>query len=117
MMQKGESVDQLSQIVPRIGAGQFMDGIHGRTAFSLLAIVASHLDRLLHLLSGFRWTHLDDARARSNALLEAKKKPTWSNTKRYSTTSAYSLTSPPARPDRPLSSHPTTSIPALIGAD
>jgi hypothetical protein len=38
-----------------------------------------------------------------------QKKPTWQNTLRYSPTSAYSLTSPPARPGCPLSSHPTTS--------
>ena len=38
-----------------------------------------------------------------------RKKPTWRNTLRYSTTSAYSLTSPPARPGCSLSSHPTTS--------
>jgi hypothetical protein len=38
-----------------------------------------------------------------------QKKPTWWNTRRYSTTSAYSSTSPPARPGCPLASHPTTS--------
>ncbi len=37
------------------------------------------------------------------------KKPTWQNTHRYSTTSAYSLTSPSAPPRCPLSSHPTIS--------
>src|SRR5207237_3555619 len=41
---------------------------------------------------------------------QSKKKPTWWNTLRYSTTSAYSLTSPPARPGCSSSSHPTTSI-------
>src|SRR5579862_1704045 len=39
-----------------------------------------------------------------------KKKPTWRNTRRYSTTSAYSLTSLPARPGCPQSSHPTISL-------
>ena len=38
------------------------------------------------------------------------KKPTWRNTRRYSTTSAYSTTSPPARPGCSPSSHPTTSL-------
>ena len=38
------------------------------------------------------------------------KKPTWRKTRRYSTTSAYSSTNPPARPGCPLSSHPTISL-------
>ena len=37
-------------------------------------------------------------------------KPTWRNTRRYSTTSAYSLTNPPARPGCSLFSHPTFSL-------
>ena len=36
-----------------------------------------------------------------------QKKPTWQNTRRYSTTSAYSLTSPSALPGCSSSSHPT----------
>ncbi len=36
------------------------------------------------------------------------RKPTWRNTQRYSTTSAYSLTGPPVRPGCPSSSRPTT---------
>ena len=36
-----------------------------------------------------------------------RKKPMWRNTRRRSTTSAYSLTSPSARPGCSLSSHPT----------
>src|SRR5258708_5916995 len=43
-----------------------------------------------------------------------EKKPTWWNTLRYSTTSAYSLTDPPVRPGYPSSSHPTTSRQFLI---
>ena len=43
----------------------------------------------------------------------AKKKPTWRNTRRCSTTSAYSSTSPPAEPGCSLSSHPTTSTQPL----
>ena len=39
-----------------------------------------------------------------------QKKPTWRNTRRYSTTSAYSSTSPPARPGCSLSSHPTIAL-------
>jgi hypothetical protein len=39
----------------------------------------------------------------------AQKKTTWPNTRRCSTTSAYSPTNPPAQPGCPLSSHPTTS--------
>ena len=39
-----------------------------------------------------------------------RKKPTWWNTHRYSTTSAYSLTSPPVGPGCSSSSLPTTSI-------
>gem|GEM_PF-6895085 len=47
-----------------------------------------------------------------------QKKPTWLNTiKGRSTTSAYSSTSPPARPGYPSSSHPTTSTKTEIGAD
>jgi hypothetical protein len=38
-----------------------------------------------------------------------RKKPTWRNALRHSTTSAYSLTSPSAQPSCPLSSHPTNS--------
>jgi hypothetical protein len=38
-----------------------------------------------------------------------RKKPTWRNTLGYSTTSAYSPTSSPARPGCPSFSHPTTS--------
>ena len=38
---------------------------------------------------------------------QEQKKPTWRNTQRYSTTSAYSSTSPPALPSCSLSSHPT----------
>ena len=38
-----------------------------------------------------------------------QKKPTWQNTLRYSTTSAYSSTSPPAPPSCSLASHPTTA--------
>ena len=40
------------------------------------------------------------------------KKPTWLNTRRYSTTSVYSSTGSPDQPGRPLSSHPTTSFEA-----
>ena len=39
-----------------------------------------------------------------------EKKPTWRNTRKCSTTSAYSSTSLPARPSCSLSSHPTTSL-------
>ena len=39
-----------------------------------------------------------------------RKKPTWENTLRYSTMSAYSSTNPPARPGCSSSSHPTTSL-------
>ena len=42
-------------------------------------------------------------------LTEKQKKPTWRNTRRYSTTSAYSSTSRPARPGCSLYSHPKTS--------
>src|ERR1700731_3232390 len=45
-----------------------------------------------------------------------KKKPTWSNTFRHSTTSAYSATSRPARPGCSSSSLPTT-IRITIGAN
>ena len=38
------------------------------------------------------------------------KKPTWRNTRRYSATSAYSSTSPPAQPGCSPYSHPTTSL-------
>ena len=38
------------------------------------------------------------------------KRPTWRNTHRYSTTSAYSLTSPPEWSGCSPSSHPTTSL-------
>jgi hypothetical protein len=48
---------------------------------------------------------------------EPKKKPTWWNTRRHSTTSAYSSTGPPARPGCPSSSFPTTSTETEIGAD
>jgi hypothetical protein len=41
---------------------------------------------------------------------QEQKRPTWRNTRRYSATSAYSLTSPPARPGCSLSSHPTISL-------
>ncbi len=44
-----------------------------------------------------------------------KKKPTWPNALRHSTTSAYSSTGPPARPGCPSSSRPTKT-PALAGA-
>jgi hypothetical protein len=40
---------------------------------------------------------------------QEQKKPTWQNTRRYSTTSAYSSTSPPAGPGCYSPSHPTTS--------
>jgi hypothetical protein len=43
------------------------------------------------------------------------KKPTWRNTRRYSTTSAYSLTSPPKPPGCSLSSHPMKSIGEAAG--
>jgi len=36
-----------------------------------------------------------------------RKKPTWRNTRRYSITSAYSTTGPPAEPSCSSSSHPT----------
>jgi hypothetical protein len=39
-----------------------------------------------------------------------QKKPTWRNTQRYSTTSAYSSTSLPLQADCSLSSHPTTLV-------
>src|SRR5271157_5017724 len=45
------------------------------------------------------------------------KKPAWRNTQRYSTTSAYSSTSPPAKPGCPLPGHPTTSIQHFSGAE
>ena len=47
----------------------------------------------------------------------SKKKPTWWNTLRHSTTSAYSSTSPPVRPGCPLSRHPTICVQVFIGAD
>ena len=46
-----------------------------------------------------------------------EKKPTWPNTLGYSTTSAYSSTSPPAKPGCPSSSRPTSRIQVFIGAD
>ena len=46
----------------------------------------------------------------NNLHRQERKKPTWRNTRRYSTTSAYSLTSPSAHPGCSLSSHPTTSL-------
>ena len=45
-----------------------------------------------------------------------KKKPTWQNTQRHSTTSAYLLTSPPDQPGCPLPSRPTTCVYGLTGA-
>ena len=39
---------------------------------------------------------------------QEQKKPTWRNTQRRSTTSAYSSTNPPAEPGCSSSSHPTT---------
>ncbi len=48
---------------------------------------------------------------------QVQKKPTWQNTRRRSTTSAYSSTGRPAGPGYPLSSHPTTSHPRSIRAD
>ncbi|MGZ5247663.1 MAG: hypothetical protein ACXWV5_11510, partial [Flavitalea sp.] len=39
---------------------------------------------------------------------QEQKKPTWRNTRRYSTTSAYSSTNPPAQPGCFSASHPTT---------
>lgn len=33
MMQKGNGVDQLDEIVPQMGAGQFMNGVHRTTPF------------------------------------------------------------------------------------
>src|SRR5271157_535289 len=47
---------------------------------------------------------------------QAKKKPTWPNTQRHSTTSAYLLTSPPDQPGCPLPSRPTTCVYDLTGA-
>jgi hypothetical protein len=47
---------------------------------------------------------------RAEGRLLAKKKPTWPNTLKYSTTSAYSLTDPPARPGYPLFSRPTPTL-------
>ena len=41
---------------------------------------------------------------------QEQKKPTWRNTLRYSTTSAYSLTNPPEVPGCPSPSHPTTAL-------
>jgi hypothetical protein len=41
---------------------------------------------------------------------QEQKKPTWQNTRRHSTTSAYSSTRPPAGPGCSLSSHPTISL-------
>ena len=49
-------------------------------------------------------------------LASQEKKPTWWNTRRYSTTSAYSSTSPPTQPGCPSSSRPTTSIPIVLRA-
>ena len=40
---------------------------------------------------------------------DKQKKPTWSSTRRYTITPAYSLASHPAQPGCPLFSHPTTS--------
>ncbi len=39
-----------------------------------------------------------------------QKKPTWPNTRRHSTTSAYSSTGLPARPGCPSPSHPTSKL-------
>src|SRR3972149_4651372 len=39
---------------------------------------------------------------------EKRKKPTWRNTRRYSTTSAYPLLGIPEKPVRPLISYPTS---------
>jgi hypothetical protein len=39
---------------------------------------------------------------------EKRKKPTWRNTRRYSTTSAYSLLGVPEKLVRPLISYPTS---------
>jgi len=47
---------------------------------------------------------------RSDPRQNKTKKPTWSNTRRCSTTSAYSSTSPPAQPGCSLSSHPTNFV-------
>jgi hypothetical protein len=50
----------------------------------------------------------DFALGHASTSSQAKKKPTWPNTLGHSTTSAYSLTDPPARPGYPLFSHPTS---------
>jgi hypothetical protein len=42
-------------------------------------------------------------------LLKQQKKPTWSNTRKRSTTSVYYLTISPAKPGRSLASHPKHS--------
>ena len=46
---------------------------------------------------------------------QEQKKPAWRNTRRHSTTSAYSSTNPPAGPGCSLSSHPTTSNQSSCG--
>ena len=46
---------------------------------------------------------------------QGTKKPTWWNTLRYSTTSAYSATSLPERPGCPSSSHPTSLTYISVG--
>ena len=58
-------------------------------------------------------THRLEHRLRLSRKSESKlqKKPTWPNTLRHSTTSAYSLTSLPAKSGCSLSSHPTNGIP------
>ena len=49
----------------------------------------------------------------SSTPANSAKKPTWRNTRRHSTTSAHSSTSPPALPSCPLSSRPTTLAPTI----
>ena len=47
----------------------------------------------------------------------SKNEPTWWNTRRYSSTSAYSRTSPPDQPGCPLSSRPTICFRILTGGE
>ena len=88
--------------------GSYPVGLDGRVSrYTLLwALGDRHRDpRERHPYHGQNTSH----RLRP-FMLGKRKKPTWRNTRRYSTTSAYSLTSPSAGPGRSLSSHPTNSL-------
>ena len=62
---------------------------------------------VLHLLTSDRSVRISPGRMRISCVVRKQKKPTWSITRRCSTRSAYSSTSPPAGPGCSSSSHPT----------